>query len=572
MDRQFQMSAKAESKPKTTVSHPRLLQSSWGEREPSPPSERVAPPPVLHEALSLPVRASNGPIIIQPKLTIGPAGDKYEQEADRIASQVVNQINAPQALVQREDIQRREDEDKLQRKPLLQLQPLAGNRVAASPQLESEIGQSRSGGQPLALRIRGSMEQAFGADFSGVRVHADAQADRMNRSISAIAFTTGQNMFFLQGAYQPGSKRGQELIAHELTHVLQQGGGRHWHLQRVNVEDPTIKNTEQGGKEEVSGVKHQKFAKEEVIDYIKLTQDTTIKEILKYDLDGGVCRALVTIISMFIQLIGGNERLNLKALEKALLNYIIKNRESIRDMQEELSGAGTGERSIKTKLKELINIESNYLNIIRKLKVGDKELEIQQRNLGLSEMNEPIEEDEKKRKEIEEKRKKINEFKVEITRKIDEVRIQHINLEAQLEEEKKRTGYEVIDSRQEEYIGSTELVYENKTNNEVEETDITAGVLPAKRGETTGYLIMVPGHMMYAMSKHEEKGNEQYITYDPNEGFVQLKTYSGWIKQIISLFEEYCGKNHSQVAIKKMNSTSTKKISSAWLKKTYGVQ
>ena len=75
------------------------------------------------------------------------------------------------------------------------------------------------------------MEQAFGADFSGVKVHTDGQSDQLNQSIQARAFTTGQDIFFRQGQYDPGSKGGQELLAHELTHVVQQNGGA---VQRQN--------------------------------------------------------------------------------------------------------------------------------------------------------------------------------------------------------------------------------------------------------------------------------------------------------------------------------------------------
>jgi len=70
------------------------------------------------------------------------------------------------------------------------------------------------------------MEGAFGADFSGVRVHTDRTSDQLNQSIQAKAFTTGQDVFFRQGAYEPGSRGGQELLAHELTHVEQQNRGQ----------------------------------------------------------------------------------------------------------------------------------------------------------------------------------------------------------------------------------------------------------------------------------------------------------------------------------------------------------
>ncbi|NEO85805.1 MAG: DUF4157 domain-containing protein, partial [Spirulina sp. SIO3F2] len=79
-------------------------------------------------------------------------------------------------------------------------------------------------GQPLADSVRQPMENAFGANFGGVRIHTDNTADQLNRSIQAQAFTTGQDVFFRQGAYTPTNKGGQELLAHELTHVVQQSG------------------------------------------------------------------------------------------------------------------------------------------------------------------------------------------------------------------------------------------------------------------------------------------------------------------------------------------------------------
>lgn len=183
---------------------------------------------------------------IQTKLTIGPPGDKYEQEADRVAQQVMQQLNAPNVKsmqseqgVQRESlpeedelqmkplaqhIQRVEipEEDELQMKLIVQRSPNVG--MDASAGLEGAISSAKGGGQPLDKGLQRSMGHAFGADFSGVRVHSDAQSDQLNRSIQARAFTTGQDVFFRQGAYQPGSRGGQELIAHELTHVVQQNG------------------------------------------------------------------------------------------------------------------------------------------------------------------------------------------------------------------------------------------------------------------------------------------------------------------------------------------------------------
>jgi hypothetical protein len=70
------------------------------------------------------------------------------------------------------------------------------------------------------------MESAFGSDFGGVRVHTDGEAGVLNRAINAVAFTTGQDIFFSPGAYNPATSSGRELLSHELTHVVQQGGSR----------------------------------------------------------------------------------------------------------------------------------------------------------------------------------------------------------------------------------------------------------------------------------------------------------------------------------------------------------
>jgi hypothetical protein len=94
----------------------------------------------------------------------------------------------------------------------------------ASTELETSIQTAKGGGQPLDGGLQRSMGQAMGADFSGVKVHTDSQSDQLNQSIQAKAFTTGQDVFFRQGAYEPSSQGGQELIAHELTHVVQQNG------------------------------------------------------------------------------------------------------------------------------------------------------------------------------------------------------------------------------------------------------------------------------------------------------------------------------------------------------------
>lgn len=166
----------------------------------------------------------NGELVqpwLQRKLTLGQPGDKYEQEADRTASQVVQHINSSTFThpTQGKPVQRGHESEKLG--ALIQRRQAMASR-GVSPDLESAINSKRGSGQPLEEGLQRSMGQAMGADFSGVRVHTDSQSDQLNQSIQARAFTTGQDVFFQKGAYQPKSQVGQELIAHELTHVIQQ--------------------------------------------------------------------------------------------------------------------------------------------------------------------------------------------------------------------------------------------------------------------------------------------------------------------------------------------------------------
>ncbi|MEM8637654.1 MAG: DUF4157 domain-containing protein [Cyanobacteria bacterium P01_G01_bin.54] len=155
---------------------------------------------------------------VQPKLTIGEVGDQYEQEADQVAAQVVQQINSPAG----KSAQAQVAEDPVQLEPTVQRQNLSGSKAA--PELESEINQAKGGGQSLDPGLQRSMGQVMGMDLSHVKVHTDNTSHELNQTLQAKAFTTGQDVFFGKGQYQPGSKRGQELIAHELTHVGQQTG------------------------------------------------------------------------------------------------------------------------------------------------------------------------------------------------------------------------------------------------------------------------------------------------------------------------------------------------------------
>ena len=174
---------------------------------------------------------------IQPKLVIGQPDDRYEREADQVASDVVKQINSPH-LTQSSELP---FETNLNITPLnLQTKSSTSDSPPSSinkksvdkhplDSLESSIQQLKGSGRSLDPHLQNKMEQAMGADFSGVKIHTNSQANQINNSIQAKAFTTGQDIFFRQGDYDPDSRYGQELLAHELTHVMQQNGSELQH-------------------------------------------------------------------------------------------------------------------------------------------------------------------------------------------------------------------------------------------------------------------------------------------------------------------------------------------------------
>lgn len=94
---------------------------------------------------------------------------------------------------------------------------------SVSDRLETNISAANGKGQSLSAGIRKPMEQIFGADFSSVRVHKDSEADMLSKQLNAKAFTSGKDIFFREGEYNSESEGGRRLIAHELTHVVQQG-------------------------------------------------------------------------------------------------------------------------------------------------------------------------------------------------------------------------------------------------------------------------------------------------------------------------------------------------------------
>ena len=224
-----------------------------------------------------PVSYSASPSV-QTKLTVNKPGDRFEQEADKMADKVmrmpapappakeekiqratlpeekvqkkeedkIQKATLPEEKVQKkedekiqkatppeEKVQKKEDEkiqkatlpeEKVQKKEEEKLQRDGGNgSPAVAGDTQSSIKSKTSGGQPLSSEARSYMEPRFNADFSNVRIHSDPESAGLSNQLSARAFTYQNHVFFSRDQYQPGTSEGKQLLAHELTHTIQQG-------------------------------------------------------------------------------------------------------------------------------------------------------------------------------------------------------------------------------------------------------------------------------------------------------------------------------------------------------------
>lgn len=165
---------------------------------------------------------------VQPKLAINKAGDEFEQEADRISAQVMRK-SEPQlqrsacacggACSKCQSVQAGHDHERVQTRSI----GSGDARQSAAPPLVHEV--LRAPGQPLDASTRAFMEPRFGHDFSHVRVHTDESAAESARAINAHAYTLGNNIVFGHGRFDADGTEGRRLLAHELTHVIQQSAG-----------------------------------------------------------------------------------------------------------------------------------------------------------------------------------------------------------------------------------------------------------------------------------------------------------------------------------------------------------
>jgi len=161
---------------------------------------------------------------IQAKLAVSRPGDPEEQEADRIANQISNGAAAG-------TVQRKPATSSLSGEPCAKcpeehrLHPSPEQGHIPSLSSTSSFPANTRGGQSLPSTVRAFYENKFGHDFSQVRIHTNSDAASAAQSIQARAFTAGQDVTFAAGQFSPETQEGRRLIAHELTHVVQQGAG-----------------------------------------------------------------------------------------------------------------------------------------------------------------------------------------------------------------------------------------------------------------------------------------------------------------------------------------------------------
>lgn len=204
---------------------------------------------------------------IQTKLSVGSPGDPAEKEADAVARKVVEN-DAMKDKVQpkadekkddklakkeekKDDIKKKADDkkdDKLAKKE--EEKPAIARSIQAKPNvkdkkagdgsndmdaIEQRLNATKGNGRPLETGTKEAMESSFEHDFSDVRIHTDNEAIELCQALNAQAFTHGHDIYFNSGKYDPQQTTGKELLAHELTHVVQQQR----HIHRMVQRNPT---------------------------------------------------------------------------------------------------------------------------------------------------------------------------------------------------------------------------------------------------------------------------------------------------------------------------------------------
>lgn len=215
--------------------------------------------------------------LIQTKLNVNQPNDPYEREADAVADKVAPLMSDPFSnssytgsfftagsnslqrkcitCEQEEKLQKKnmdeEEKENLQRKPIFEsnrkepVQRKENTSIGSgtTSALESNLSQSKANGYPMPTSVNDSMSNALGYDFSDVRIHTDSSAIQMNKELNAQAFTHGSDIYFNEGKFNTNNNAGNHLLAHELTHVVQQTKSNDDVINRSVNDNSTCDNT-----------------------------------------------------------------------------------------------------------------------------------------------------------------------------------------------------------------------------------------------------------------------------------------------------------------------------------------
>jgi hypothetical protein len=173
---------------------------------------------------------------MQPRLIVGPSNDPLEQEADRIADQVMTAQSHSAVGSVHPQIQRFSAHS-------------SAEGIFAPPSVERVVA---SPGRPLESSLRRDMEHRFGHDFSKVKVHSDTTAGQSAREVDADAYTVGPDIVFAQNRYEPDTTTGRHLLAHELTHVIQQTASEGSSANGVDGRDRRLSRYRSKGKDTIA--------------------------------------------------------------------------------------------------------------------------------------------------------------------------------------------------------------------------------------------------------------------------------------------------------------------------------
>lgn len=252
---------------------------------------------------------------VQTKLSVSTPGDSHEQEADRVADEVVsrslaapaneeNKLNPGSTKPENNATNPQSLQTKISRmeepapattevpQPETEVPASAetatDNEQGVSAEVEQQISGLRGQGAQLPEQMRTEMESQFNHDFSSVSIHTDSTADTLCKQLSARAFTVGSDIFFASGEYAPDSQEGKRLLAHELTHVVQQGSGVTRKIMRERVESITEDSATPGTYSfDADGVNYQYKAqtspKELIISKVRIPEFKKTRHATKYN-------------------------------------------------------------------------------------------------------------------------------------------------------------------------------------------------------------------------------------------------------------------------------------------------